>query len=128
MYPLLSYICNHTFNLYGQYVARKHVNILWSDCLYDKALAGNIHLSYREMRGGQKPIFPLVSPRLSIAAKYPCLQLRSPDTQDLEQQCDPVLRFGSVAVGQTLQKHFDIINPSPVSSAQTYPNVSFRSP
>uniref|UniRef100_A0A8C3A3Z7 Si:ch1073-349o24.2 n=1 Tax=Cyclopterus lumpus TaxID=8103 RepID=A0A8C3A3Z7_CYCLU len=32
------------------------------------------------------------------------------------EQCGPVLHFGSVAVGQNLQKHFDIFNPSPVTA------------
>ncbi|XP_051260176.1 cilia- and flagella-associated protein 65 isoform X3 [Dicentrarchus labrax] len=50
-------------------------------------------------------------------AKYPCLQLRNPSTKDEKEQCSPVLHFGSVAVGQSLQKHFDIFNPSPVTAS-----------
>lgn len=41
----------------------------------------------------------------------PCLQLRIPG---VEQQCDPVLSFGSVAVGKSSQKSFEIFNPTPV--------------
>lgn len=61
---------------------------------------------------------PLVLPLLSFSAKYPCLQLRNPNTKDEKEQCGPVLHFGSVAIGQSLQKSFDIYNPSPVSSGQ----------
>ncbi|XP_070771214.1 cilia- and flagella-associated protein 65 [Enoplosus armatus] len=50
-------------------------------------------------------------------AKYPCLQLRNPGTKDEKGQCGPVLHFGSVAVSQSLQKDFDIFNPSPVTAA-----------
>ncbi|XP_070832675.1 LOW QUALITY PROTEIN: cilia- and flagella-associated protein 65 [Chaetodon trifascialis] len=50
-------------------------------------------------------------------AKYPCLQLRNPGTRDEKEQHGPVLHFGSVAVGQSLQKHFDIFNPSPVTAS-----------
>ncbi|XP_041807029.1 cilia- and flagella-associated protein 65 [Chelmon rostratus] len=50
-------------------------------------------------------------------AKYPCLQLRNPGTKDGKEQRGPVLHFGSVAVGQSLQKHFDIFNPSPVTAS-----------
>ncbi|XP_068428766.1 cilia- and flagella-associated protein 65 isoform X2 [Clinocottus analis] len=48
-------------------------------------------------------------------AKYPCLQLRSPSAKDEKEHCGSELHFGSVAVGQSLQKHFDIVNPSPVT-------------
>lgn len=41
----------------------------------------------------------------------PCLQVRIPG---VEQQCDPVLPFGSVAVGKSSQKSFEIFNPTPV--------------
>ncbi|XP_056292370.1 cilia- and flagella-associated protein 65 [Pseudoliparis swirei] len=50
-------------------------------------------------------------------AKYPCLQLRNPGTTDEKEQCGPELHFGSVAVGQSLKKHFDIFNPSPVTGS-----------
>ncbi|KAM9346883.1 cilia- and flagella-associated protein 65 [Symphorus nematophorus] len=50
-------------------------------------------------------------------AKYPSLQLRNPRTKDEKEQCGPVLHFGSVAVGQSLQKHFEIFNPSPVMAS-----------
>lgn len=56
---------------------------------------------------------PLVLPLL--VAKYPCLQLRNPGTKDEKEKGKPVLHFGSVAIGQSLQKHFDIFNLSPVS-------------
>ncbi|KAM6934057.1 cilia- and flagella-associated protein 65 [Xenentodon cancila] len=51
-------------------------------------------------------------------AKYPYLELRNHSDKKEENHRDPVLHFGSVAVGQRLCKHFDIFNPSPV-------NVSF---
>ncbi|KAK9537382.1 hypothetical protein VZT92_005007 [Zoarces viviparus] len=54
---------------------------------------------------------------LQGTAKYPCLQLRNPDTKDDKEQCGPELHFGSVAIGQSLQKHFDIFNPSPVTAS-----------
>lgn len=68
--------------------------------------------------------FPLFLPVLFLSAKYPCLQLRNPVTKDKKEQCGPELHFGSVAVGQSLQKHFDIFNPSPVSSTQ-YTNEKY---
>ncbi|KAM4558144.1 cilia- and flagella-associated protein 65 isoform 2-T2 [Odontesthes bonariensis] len=46
-------------------------------------------------------------------AKYPYLQIRNPTSKDEEDY--PVLHFGSVAVGQSLRKHFDLFNPSPVN-------------
>lgn len=55
------------------------------------------------------PVLPLLS------AKYPYLQLRIPGTKDEKEKGRPVLHFGSVAIGQSLQKHFDISNPSTVS-------------
>ncbi|XP_041857030.1 cilia- and flagella-associated protein 65 isoform X2 [Melanotaenia boesemani] len=51
-------------------------------------------------------------------AKYPYLQLRNSSGKEEEDHGDPVLHFGSVGVGQSLCKHFEIFNPSPV-------NVSF---
>lgn len=68
---------------------------------------------------------PLVCPLL--LAKYPCLQLRNPATKEEKEQGVPELRFGSVAVGQSLQRHFDIFNPSPVSSAQRCTNECVHS-
>ncbi|XP_059199527.1 cilia- and flagella-associated protein 65 [Centropristis striata] len=50
-------------------------------------------------------------------AKYPRLQLRNPGTKGEKEQCSSELHFGSVAVGQSLQKHFDIFNPSPVTAS-----------
>ncbi|XP_031714488.1 cilia- and flagella-associated protein 65 isoform X2 [Anarrhichthys ocellatus] len=57
-------------------------------------------------------------------AKYPCLQLRNPDTKDDKEQCGPELHFGSVAIGQSLQKHFDIFNPSPVTASFSLSRLS----
>ncbi|XP_035460487.2 cilia- and flagella-associated protein 65 isoform X2 [Scophthalmus maximus] len=54
---------------------------------------------------------------LQALAKYPCLQLRNPATKEEKEQGVPELRFGSVAVGQSLQRHFDIFNPSPVAAS-----------
>ncbi|KAM9364881.1 cilia- and flagella-associated protein 65 [Pholidichthys leucotaenia] len=47
-------------------------------------------------------------------AKHPYLQLRSPSGSSEEQHGASVVQFGPVAVGQSLQKHFDIFNPTPV--------------
>ncbi|XP_019735479.1 cilia- and flagella-associated protein 65-like [Hippocampus comes] len=58
-----------------------------------------------------------VAVRLQGVAKYPCLQLRSPSSKAEQQHGGPVLNFGSVAVGQSVQKCFDICNPSHVSKA-----------
>lgn len=55
---------------------------------------------------------------LSLSAKYPCLQLRNKSIKNEKEQGGPGLHFGSVAVGQSVQKYFDIFNPSPVSSTQ----------
>ncbi|XP_029315132.1 LOW QUALITY PROTEIN: cilia- and flagella-associated protein 65 [Cottoperca gobio] len=49
-------------------------------------------------------------------AKYACVQLRKPGSKDEKEQGRPELHFGSVAVGQSLQKHFEIFNPSPVTA------------
>ncbi|XP_056903447.1 cilia- and flagella-associated protein 65 isoform X2 [Takifugu flavidus] len=49
-------------------------------------------------------------------AKMPCLQLRIPG---VEKQCDPVLSFGSVAVGKSSQKSIEIFNPTPVTTSFT---------
>ncbi|XP_073329268.1 cilia- and flagella-associated protein 65 [Pagrus major] len=56
--------------------------------------------------------------------KYPFLQLRNPATKDEKEQSGPVLQFGSVAVGQSLQKHFDILNPSPVTASFSLSRLS----
>ncbi|KAL6100579.1 cfap65 [Pungitius sinensis] len=50
-------------------------------------------------------------------AKYPFIQLRDPGTTDEKEQCGPELHFGSVPIGQSLQKPFDIFNPSPVTAS-----------
>ncbi|XP_060910642.1 cilia- and flagella-associated protein 65 [Labrus mixtus] len=47
-------------------------------------------------------------------AKYPCLHMKTPGSKDGKEQCGPELHFGSVAVGQSSQKSFEIFNPSPV--------------
>ncbi|XP_070694450.1 cilia- and flagella-associated protein 65 [Pempheris klunzingeri] len=61
---------------------------------------------------------------LQGVAKYPCLQLCSPDTKVEKEQCGPVLHFGSVAVGQSLQKHFNIFNPSHVTASFSLTQLS----
>ncbi|XP_037831837.1 cilia- and flagella-associated protein 65 isoform X2 [Kryptolebias marmoratus] len=48
-------------------------------------------------------------------AKYPYLQLQIPTSKEEEGRTHPELHFGSVAVGQSLRKHFNIFNPSPVN-------------
>uniref|UniRef100_A0A3B4UBL5 Cilia and flagella associated protein 65 n=1 Tax=Seriola dumerili TaxID=41447 RepID=A0A3B4UBL5_SERDU len=53
---------------------------------------------------------------LQALAKYPCLQLRNPVEKEEKDQGGPVLHFGSVAVGKSLQKYFDIFNPTPVTA------------
>ncbi|XP_056144876.1 cilia- and flagella-associated protein 65 [Lampris incognitus] len=50
-------------------------------------------------------------------AKYPFLQVRSPNREEGEEQDIPALHFGSVAVGCSVQKHFDILNPCPVTAS-----------
>nr|XP_019945243.1 PREDICTED: cilia- and flagella-associated protein 65 [Paralichthys olivaceus] len=57
-------------------------------------------------------------------AKHPCLQLRNPAAKEEKEQGGPVLHFGSVAVGQNLQKHFDIFNPSPVTTSFSLSRLS----
>ncbi|GAA6231328.1 coiled-coil domain-containing protein 108 [Lates japonicus] len=61
---------------------------------------------------------------LQALAKYPCLQLRDQATKEEKEQGGPVLHFGSVAVGQSLQKHFDIFNPSPVTASFSLSRLS----
>ncbi|KAM4608647.1 cilia- and flagella-associated protein 65 [Polymixia lowei] len=50
-------------------------------------------------------------------AKYPCLQLKGPDRKEEEEPGGSLLNFGSVAVGCSVRKHFDILNPSPVTAS-----------
>ncbi|XP_054471804.1 cilia- and flagella-associated protein 65 [Anoplopoma fimbria] len=57
-------------------------------------------------------------------AKYPCIQLRNPSTKDGKEKCGPELHYGSVAIGQSLQKHFDIFNPSPVTASFSISQLS----
>ncbi|XP_069010849.1 cilia- and flagella-associated protein 65 [Embiotoca jacksoni] len=52
---------------------------------------------------------------LQAIAKYPYLQLRNPNSNKEEENGALVLHFGSVAIGQSLEKQFDIFNPSPVT-------------
>ncbi|XP_057708820.1 cilia- and flagella-associated protein 65 isoform X2 [Corythoichthys intestinalis] len=54
---------------------------------------------------------------LQGVAKYPCLQLRNPYSKAELQDDGPVLNFGSVAVGQSLEKCFEIYNPSHVAAS-----------
>ncbi|XP_026150303.1 cilia- and flagella-associated protein 65 isoform X2 [Mastacembelus armatus] len=61
-------------------------------------------------------------------AKYPCLQIRNPVTTELKEQEGPVLHFGSVAVGQSLQKHFEIFNPSSVTASFSLSRLSDEVP
>uniref|UniRef100_UPI0037E8BD37 cilia- and flagella-associated protein 65 n=1 Tax=Semicossyphus pulcher TaxID=241346 RepID=UPI0037E8BD37 len=61
-------------------------------------------------------------------AKYPCLQLRTLGTNDKKGLCGPELHFGSVAVGQSLQKHFEIFNPSPVTASFSLSQLSNEVP
>ncbi|XP_035860503.1 cilia- and flagella-associated protein 65 isoform X3 [Sander lucioperca] len=61
-------------------------------------------------------------------AKYPCLQLRNSGTKDEKKQCGKELHFGSVAVGQSLQKHFYIFNPSPVTASFSLSQLSSGAP
>lgn len=60
----------------------------------------------------------------SFAAKYPYLQVRNAGADGEKEQRDTVLDFGPVAVGKTVQKHFDIFNPSVVSSTQRCTNTN----
>ncbi|KAI3356474.1 hypothetical protein L3Q82_017688, partial [Scortum barcoo] len=57
-------------------------------------------------------------------AKYPCLQVRVSGNEDKKEQSGPALHFGSVAVGQSLQKHFEIFNPSPVTASFSISRLS----
>ncbi|XP_071348758.1 cilia- and flagella-associated protein 65 isoform X2 [Trachinotus anak] len=60
---------------------------------------------------------------LQALAKYPCLLLRNPAKEENEKE-GPALHFGPVAVGKSLQKHFDIVNPSPVTASFSLPQLS----
>ncbi|KAM3861924.1 LOW QUALITY PROTEIN: cilia- and flagella-associated protein 65 [Diretmus argenteus] len=44
-------------------------------------------------------------------------RLRNPDRQEEEEPGSPALHFGRVAVGSSVQKYFDILNPSPVTAS-----------
>lgn len=71
----------------------------------------------KEMNGKKEVILnhlPLVFPVLSFLAKYAFLQLKTPDTKEDKDKCDPLLHFGTIPIGKSLQKNFDIFNPSPV--------------
>ncbi|XP_028993480.1 cilia- and flagella-associated protein 65 [Betta splendens] len=57
-------------------------------------------------------------------AKYPYLQLRKTDPNEKEENGTPVLNFGSFAVGQSLQKRFEIFNPSPVAASFSVSRLS----
>ncbi|CAJ1071355.1 cilia- and flagella-associated protein 65 isoform X4 [Xyrichtys novacula] len=61
-------------------------------------------------------------------AKYPCLQLRTSRTTAEKQLLSPELHFGSVPIGQSLQKCFDIVNPSPVCASFSVSPLSDREP
>lgn len=51
-----------------------------------------------------------------LSAKNTCLQLRGAGvTENEKEHGHPVLLFGPVGFGQSLLKHFEIFNPSPVS-------------
>ncbi|XP_028250251.1 cilia- and flagella-associated protein 65 isoform X2 [Parambassis ranga] len=52
---------------------------------------------------------------IQAIAKYPFLQLKNPISKGVEEHGYPVLHFGSVAVGQSVQRPIDIFNPCPVS-------------
>uniref|UniRef100_A0A3B3WI67 Homeobox domain-containing protein n=1 Tax=Poecilia mexicana TaxID=48701 RepID=A0A3B3WI67_9TELE len=52
--------------------------------------------------------------------KYPFLQLRISNEEEENIHGDIELDFGSVAVGHSLSKHFEIFNPSPVSSNHVF--------
>ncbi|XP_034042439.1 cilia- and flagella-associated protein 65 [Thalassophryne amazonica] len=57
-------------------------------------------------------------------AKYPYIQMRILESNEKKQQGSPVLDFGSVAVGYTLEKHFEIFNPSPVMGSFSLSRLS----
>ncbi|XP_076731494.1 cilia- and flagella-associated protein 65 isoform X2 [Maylandia zebra] len=50
-------------------------------------------------------------------AKYPHLLVKNPSSKGGEDNGGPLVDFGPVAVGKSLQKHFDIFNPSPVTAS-----------
>lgn len=43
--------------------------------------------------------------------------MKNPSIKVGEDNGGPLVGFGPVAVGKSLQKHFDIFNPSPVGGA-----------
>ncbi|XP_075896045.1 cilia- and flagella-associated protein 65 isoform X3 [Nelusetta ayraudi] len=57
---------------------------------------------------------------LQGVASYPYLLLRNLSSKDEKPQCDAVLDFGSVAIGQNSQKFFHIFNPSPVTASFSF--------
>lgn len=61
-----------------------------------------------------------------FSAKHPYLQLRNPSIKEGGEHGDPVLCFGSVAIGKSLQKHLDIINPSPVGIVYIYKQIQMH--
>ncbi|XP_029386708.1 cilia- and flagella-associated protein 65 [Echeneis naucrates] len=65
---------------------------------------------------------------LQALAKYPCLQLKNPAKKKEKEQEGLLLHFGSVAIGKSLQKHFDIFNPSPVTASFFLSRQSSRMP
>ncbi|XP_077437145.1 cilia- and flagella-associated protein 65 isoform X1 [Vanacampus margaritifer] len=79
-----------------------------------EALLYNKHACCRFGAQGEKADY-CATVLLQGVAKYPCLQLRSPSSKE-KQDGGPVLNFGSVAVGQSSQKCFEIFNPSHVTA------------
>ncbi|KAF7662426.1 hypothetical protein LDENG_00236590 [Lucifuga dentata] len=57
-------------------------------------------------------------------AMYPYLQLRILDSSEEKLRGCPVLHFGSVAVGCSVQKHFEIFNPSHVTASFSLSRLS----
>ncbi|XP_061775397.1 cilia- and flagella-associated protein 65 [Nerophis ophidion] len=53
---------------------------------------------------------------LQGVAKYPCLYLRSPNPESKNDPSCSELNFGSVPIGKSVQKGFDIYNPSHVTA------------
>lgn len=46
--------------------------------------------------------------------------MKNPSSKEGEDNGGPLVDFGPVAVGKSLQKHFDIFNPSPVGGAHRH--------
>ncbi|XP_061923625.1 cilia- and flagella-associated protein 65 isoform X2 [Entelurus aequoreus] len=53
---------------------------------------------------------------LQGVAKYPCLYLRSPHSKSKNDPSCSELNFGSVPIGKSVQKGFDVYNPSHVTA------------